>query len=92
MDLKNIFKKKTTRKNTFSEFESMSNENETGHFLQRNGKLKTVTTIASEPIKTKSTMSFLNYLKKLKVKKENVLNQTVSPDDIVNKNKNKIFY
>lgn len=85
MDLKNIFKKKTTEKNTFSEFESMSNENGTGPFSSKEmEELKTVATIASEPIKTKKASNgFSKLLKKVKSEKENVLNQTVSPDDIV---------
>lgn len=85
MDLKNIFKKKTTEKNTFSEFESMSNENGTGPFSSKEmEELKTVATIASESIKTKKASNgFSKLLKKVKSEKENVLNQTVSPDDIV---------
>lgn len=86
MDLKKIFKKKTTEKNTFSEFESVSNANsETGPFSAKEMEdLKTVATVAEEPVKAKkSTSGFSKLLKKVKSEKENVLNQTVSSEDIV---------
>jgi twitching motility protein PilJ len=75
MDLKNIFKKKTTEKNTFSEFESMSNENGTGPFSSKEmEELKTVATIASEPTKTKKAASgFSKLLKKVKSEQEEII-------------------
>lgn len=86
MDLKNIFKKKTTEKHTFSEFESVSNENvETGPFSSKEmEELKTVATVSSEPIKVKKSSSgFSKLLKKVKNEKENLLNQTVDSEEIV---------
>lgn len=86
MDLKNIFKKKTTEKNTFSEFESVSKENsETAPFSSKEmEELKTVATVAEEPVKVKKSASgFSKLLKKVKSEKENVLNQTVDSEEIV---------
>lgn len=86
MGLGKIFKKKTTEKNTFSEFESVSNANsETGPFSSKEmEELKTVATVAEEPVKTKkATSGFSKLLKKVKSEKENVLNQTVDSEDIV---------
>lgn len=86
MDLKNIFKKKTTEKNTFSEFESVSKENsETAPFSSKEmEELKTVATVAEEPVKAKKSASgFSKLLKKVKSEKENVLNQTVDSEEIV---------
>lgn len=86
MDLKNIFKKKTTEKNTFSEFESVSNANsETGPFSSKEmEELKTVATVAQEPVKSKkSTSGFSKLLKKVKSEKKNVLNQTIDSEQLV---------
>lgn len=81
----NIFKKKTTDKNTFSEFESVSNANsETGPFSSKEmEELQTVATI-SDPVKVKkATSGFSKLLKKVKSEKENVLNQTMSSEEMV---------
>lgn len=86
MDLKNIFKKKTTEKHTFSEFESVSNQDsETSPFSSREmEELKTVATLAGDPIKAKqATSGFSKLLKKVKSEKENVLHQTIDSEDLV---------
>lgn len=86
MDLKNIFKKKTTEKNTFSEFDSVSNDNlETGPFSSKEmEELKTIATVSSDPIKVKKSSSgFSKLLKKVKNEKENVFNQTIEIDESV---------
>lgn len=83
MDLKNIFKKKITEKNTFSEFESVSNANsETGPFSSK--EMEELKSVVTEPvIIKKSTSGFSKLLKKVKSEKNNVLNQTVDLEEMV---------
>lgn len=86
MDLKNIFKKKTTEKHTFSEFESVTNSDSLNSPFSSKEmeELKTVATLAGDSVKSKQTTSgFSKLLKKVKTEKENVLHQTVAADDLV---------
>lgn len=86
MDLKNIFKKKTTDQNTFSEFDEEETQNlDTGPFSSKEmDNLQTAETFSDNSFDSKKPKSsFSKLLKKVKSEKENVLNQTTLSDQIV---------